>query len=41
MKYTKILTGGGLFTRFYKQLNSKYRKWGGRYLVSTPRDVVD
>ena len=40
MKYTKILTGG-LFTSTYKQLNSKFRKRGGRYLVLSPCDDND
>ena len=33
MKYTIKMIGGGLFTRTYKQLNSNFRKRGGRYLV--------
>lgn len=42
MKYTiNMIIGGGLFTRFYKQLNSKYRKRGGRYLVLSSRDDND
>lgn len=41
MKYTIVRNEGGLFTRTYKQLNSKKRKRGGRYLVLSPCDRND
>ena len=40
MKYT-IKMIGGLFTRCYKQLNSKNGERGGRYIVLSPRDDSD
>ena len=41
MKYTIKMIGGGLFTRCYKQLNSKNGERGGRYIVLSPRDDSD
>ena len=42
MKYTiKMIGGGGLFTRCYKQLNSKNGERGGRYIELSPCDDSD